>query len=73
MNIDSDTQYAICRLIADHIMKNYDGALKVDGEVGNKKTYDPRVYLILAEAAMVDRVKQVAKDLCSESTILFEG
>ncbi len=41
MNIDTDTQYAFTRPIADHMMKNYDGVLKVDGEVGNKKTYRP--------------------------------
>ena len=42
MNIDTDTQYAFTRPVADHMFKNYDGVLKVDGEVGNKKTYDPR-------------------------------
>ena len=45
MNIDTDTQYAFTRPIADHMFKNYDGVLKVDGEVGNKKIYDPRTYL----------------------------
>ena len=43
MNIDTDTQYAFTRPIAGHMLKNYDGVLKVDGEVGDKKTYDPRV------------------------------
>ena len=42
MNIDTDTQYAFTRPVADHMFKNYDGVLKVDGEVGNKKAYDPR-------------------------------
>ena len=42
MNIDTDTQYAFTRPIADHMMKNYDGVLKIDGEVGDKKAYDPR-------------------------------
>jgi fructose/tagatose bisphosphate aldolase len=42
MNIDTDTQYAFTRPIVDHMFKNYDGVLKIDGEVGNKKTYDPR-------------------------------
>ena len=45
MNIDTDTQYAFTRPIADHMFKNYDGVLKVDGEVGDKKAYDPRTYL----------------------------
>ena len=45
MNVDTDMQYAFTRAIADHFFKNYDGVLKVDGEVGNKKAYDPRSYL----------------------------
>jgi fructose-bisphosphate aldolase class II len=56
MNIDTDTQYAFSRPIADHFFTNYDGVLKVDGEVGNKKTYDPRSYLKKAETGMADRV-----------------
>jgi len=71
VNIDTDTQYAFTRPIADHIMKNYDGVLKVDGEVGNKKTYDPRVYLKLAEASMAERVKQGARDLRATGTTFF--
>jgi fructose-bisphosphate aldolase class II len=72
MNIDTDTQYAFTRPIADHMLKNYDGVLKVDGEVGNKKTYDPRVYLKLAEEAMAERVKQAVKDLRGTGTTLFD-
>ena len=52
MNIDTDTQYAFTRPVADHMLKNYDGVLKVDGEVGNKKAYDPRAWGKLAEAGM---------------------
>ena len=37
MNVDTDTQYAYSRPIADHMLKNYDGVLKIDSEVGNKK------------------------------------
>lgn len=73
MNIDTDTQYAFTRPIADHMMKNYDGVLKVDGEVGNKKTYDPRVYMSLAEVSMAERVKQAAEDLRSAGTSLFQA
>jgi fructose-bisphosphate aldolase class II len=73
MNIDTDTQYAFTRPIADHMMKNYDGVLKVDGEVGNKKNYDPRVYMTLSEASMAERVKQAAKDLRSEGASLFQA
>jgi fructose-bisphosphate aldolase class II len=72
MNIDTDTQYAFTRPIAGHILKNYDGVLKVDGEVGNKKTYDPRVYMKLAEESMAERVQQAVKDLQGTGTTLFD-
>jgi len=72
MNIDTDTQYAFTRPIADHMLKNYDGVLKVDGEVGSKKAYDPRTYLAAAEKGMAERVKQAVKDLRGEGTTLFK-
>jgi fructose-bisphosphate aldolase class II len=53
------------------MFKNYDGVLKVDGEVGNKKVYDPRSYLALAEAAMADRVKQAVSDPRGGGTTMF--
>ena len=56
MNVDTDTQYAFTRPIAGHMFTNYDGVLKVDGEVGNKKAYDPRSYLKTAEVGMAARV-----------------
>lgn len=65
MNVDTDTQYAFTRPIAGHMFANYDGVLKVDGEVGNKKTYDPRSYLKKAEAAMTERVVEACNDLHS--------
>ncbi|MBC7542699.1 MAG: class II fructose-bisphosphate aldolase [Candidatus Sericytochromatia bacterium] len=68
MNVDTDTQYAFTRSIADHMMKNYDGVLKIDGEVGNKKVYDPRVYMKKAEQHMADRVVQACQDLRSAGT-----
>jgi fructose-bisphosphate aldolase class II len=71
MNVDTDTQYAFTRAVADHILKNYDGVLKVDGEVGNKKSYDPRAYLALAEGAMAKQVGRVVETLRSEGTTLF--
>src|SRR5262249_8517203 len=55
MNVDTDTQYAFTRPLAGHMFTNYDGVLKVDGEVGSKKAYDPRTYLKLAEASMTER------------------
>jgi fructose-bisphosphate aldolase class II len=63
MNIDTDTQYAFTRPIVEHLFKNYDGVLKIDGEVGNKKAYDPRSYLKKAEQGMADRVMTACKDL----------
>ena len=68
MNIDTDTQYAFTRPIVDHIFKNYDGILKIDGEVGNKKVYDPRAYGKLAEAGMAERVVHACEDLRSVGT-----
>ncbi|WP_019818869.1 class II fructose-bisphosphate aldolase [Saccharomonospora saliphila] len=70
MNVDTDTQYAFTRPIADHMFRNYDGVLKVDGEVGNKKVYDPRSYLKVAEGAMADRVVEAAQSLKSAGTKL---
>ena len=68
MNIDTDTQYAFTRPIANHMFVNYDGVLKVDGEVGNKKMYDPRSYGKAAEKGMADRVKLACEDLRSAGT-----
>lgn len=65
MNIDTDTQYAFSRPVADHFFRNYDGVLKVDGEVGNKKAYDPRAWGKLAEAGMAARVVEAAQQLRS--------
>ena len=68
MNVDTDTQYAFTREIAGHMFTNYDGVLKVDGEVGNKKAYDPRSYLKLAEAGMTARVVEACEALQSAGT-----
>ncbi len=68
MNVDTDTQYAFTREIAGHMFTNYDGVLKVDGEVGNKKAYDPRSYLKLAEVGMAARVTQACEALQSAGT-----
>ncbi len=65
MNVDTDTQYAFTRPLADHFFKHYDGVLKIDGEVGNKKAYDPRSYLKAAETGMADRVVEACEDLLS--------
>jgi fructose-bisphosphate aldolase class II len=71
MNVDTDMQYAFTRAVAGHMFKNYDGVLKVDGEVGNKKVYDPRSYLALAEVSMAERVKQAVSDLRGTGKTMF--
>ncbi|OED34738.1 class II fructose-bisphosphate aldolase [PVC group bacterium (ex Bugula neritina AB1)] len=63
MNVDTDTQFSFTRPIVDHMFKNYDQVLKTDGEVGNKKFYDPRTYIKSAEKGMTDRVKEAIDDL----------
>ncbi|WP_131745040.1 class II fructose-bisphosphate aldolase [Frankia sp. Cppng1_Ct_nod] len=70
MNVDTDTQYAFTRPIVDHIFRNYDGVLKVDGEVGVKKQYDPRSYGKAAEIGMAARVAQACEDLRSAGRAL---
>jgi fructose-bisphosphate aldolase class II len=70
MNIDTDTQYAFTRPVAAHMFTNYDGVLKVDGEVGNKKAYDPRTWGKAAEEFMAKRVVHACEDLRSTGTTL---
>jgi fructose-bisphosphate aldolase class II len=70
MNLDTDTQYAFTRPVADHMFSNYDGVLKVDGEVGSKKTYDPRTWGKAAEAGMAARVTEACGALRSAGTKL---
>jgi fructose-bisphosphate aldolase, class II len=71
MNVDTDAQYAFTRPIVDHVMKNYDAVLKIDGEIGNKKLYDPRTYLKKAEQSMAERTAVACSDLLSEGKTLF--
>ncbi|MFD0201776.1 MULTISPECIES: class II fructose-bisphosphate aldolase [Saccharothrix] len=70
MNIDTDTQYAFTRPIVGHMFGNYDGVLKVDGEVGNKKAYDPRSYLKAAEQGMAARIAQACEHLKSSGRMI---
>ena len=63
MNVDTDAQYAFTRPVAGHMFANYDGVLKVDGDVGNKKQYDPRSWGKAAEAGMAARVTHACEDL----------
>ncbi len=71
MNIDTDTQYAFTRPIVDFMLKHYDEVLKVDGEIGNKKCYDPRSYLKLAEAGVAERLAVACDDLKSTGQSVF--
>ncbi|RZT89094.1 fructose-bisphosphate aldolase [Pseudonocardia sediminis] len=70
MNVDTDAQYAFTRPIVSHIFENYDGVLKIDGEVGNKKVYDPRSYLKKAEVGMAERVQEACESLKSAGKAL---
>ena len=65
MNIDTDTQYAFTRPVAGWMYENYEGVLKIDGEVGNKKMYDPRAWGKAAEAGMATRIVEAAQQLGS--------
>ncbi len=73
MNIDTDTHYAFTGPIVDHMLKNYDGVLKIEGEVGDKKVYDPRSYMKKSVAGMRDRVVRACADLQSTGTSLLTG
>ena len=70
MNLDTDTQYAFTRPVVDHLMKNYDGVLKIDGEIGVKKAYDPRSYLKAAETGVAERLAAAGYALLSSGTTL---
>ena len=65
MNVDTDAQYAYTRPVVEHMFRNYDGVLKIDGEVGNKKMYDPRAWGKAAEAGMAARVVEACQQLGS--------
>jgi len=71
MNVDTDAQYAFTRAVAAHMFSSYDGVLKIDGEIGNKKAYDPRAYLKKAEQSMCIRVMQAVDDLNSAGQSIF--
>ena len=73
MNVDTDTQYAFPKPVAAHMFTNYDGVLKIDGEVGNKKVYDPRSYMKKAEASMSERVVEACNDLHSAGRSVTAG
>ena len=71
MNVDTDTQYAYTRPIVDHVMTNYDKVLKIEGEVGSKKHYDPRAWMKAGEKSMTERIYQSINDLRCEGTSIL--
>lgn len=71
MNIDTDTQYTYTRPVVDFMLKNYDKVLKIDGEVGSKKHYDPREWLKAAEKGMTERIALACDDLKSTGKSIF--
>jgi len=73
MNIDTDTQYAFTRPIATHMCENIEGVFKIDGEVGNKKMYDPRGYLKKAEASLTERLRVACDDLLSTGNTIYKA
>ncbi len=72
MNIDTDTQYAFTRPIVTHVCENIEGMLKIDGEVGNKKNYDPRSYIKKGEQSLCERLKQCCDDLLSTGNSIYK-
>ena len=71
MNIDTDTQYAFTRPVVDFMMKHYDEVMMIDGEIGVKKSYDPRTYLKLAENGVATRMGRACDDLKSTGNSIF--
>ncbi len=72
MNIDTDTQYTYTRPVVDFMLKNYDKVLKIDGEVGSKKHYDPREWLKAAEKGMTERIALACDDLKSTDKSIYQ-
>ena len=72
MNVDTDCQYAFTRAVAGHMFENYNGVLRIDGEMGDKKTYDPRVYMKKAQESMKNRVIQASTDLLSLGKTIYK-
>jgi fructose-bisphosphate aldolase, class II len=56
--------------VADHMLVNYAGVLKVDGEVGDKDLYDPRAWGQKGEEAIGTHVTSACELLGSEGKSL---
>jgi fructose-bisphosphate aldolase, class II len=63
VNLDTDAQYAFTRAVAGHVLDHWDGVLRVDGGLGDKRAYDPRAWGRQGEAAMAGRVAAAAEQL----------
>jgi fructose-bisphosphate aldolase class II len=63
VNLDTDAQYAFTRAVAGHVLDHWDGVLRVDDGLGDKRAYDPRAWGREAEAAMAARVAAAAEQL----------
>jgi fructose-bisphosphate aldolase, class II len=73
VNVDTDLQYAFTRAVADHVLREYEGVLRVDGGVGRKGAYDPRAWGAKGEAAMAARTAEIARTLGSAGKSLLLG
>ena len=65
VNVDTDNQYAFTRGVAAHVLDHWQGVLKVDGGIGDKRSYDPRTWGRAGEAAMAARVREACEALGS--------
>jgi len=71
MNVDTDMQYAFTRAIAGHVLDRWQGVLRVDGGLADKKAFDPRAWGKAAETAMAARVAQACADVGSAGRSLW--
>jgi fructose-bisphosphate aldolase, class II len=62
LNLDTDTQYAFTRAIADHVLANRERVLDIER---GKHVYDPRSWGREAERAMAARVTEACRQLGS--------
>jgi fructose-bisphosphate aldolase class II len=62
INVDTDAQYAFTRPVADHVLRRYDGVLRIDGRPGDKRAYDPRSWGRAGEAGMAQRVREACEE-----------
>jgi fructose-bisphosphate aldolase class II len=71
MNVDTDMQYAFTRAIAGHVLDHWQGVLQVDGQLADKRAFDPRAWGRAAEAGMAARVARACEDVGSAGRSLW--